>query len=689
MGNVGSCGELITHSIESQLLAGNLIGESYTKQVLVHLPDGYQQSQENYPVVYWFPGANQTQTFGIEVDSIDQEFATGRSSPAIVVFMPVQSTFGSALYMSSKAFGDWEGFLTSEVIPLIDGTYRTQSTPAKRGAMGFSLGGLTALMLPVLSPHSFGAVGGNDPSTPFISGTVRDIDETPEGVVSDDEFDLEEFFTGFPDTLAGYADSSIVHSVYGQISARVSPNPASPLLGDLPFDRQGQWIPETRAQWRQYDLLDSDSVELHRDSLQELATVSIILPHTNQHVNTPWNRELVRVLQKSDIHAQGIEFAGDHNDFQHQRFTALLSNVTYGLRGENEVQLDQNTYAQDFDLGLGSDDSGGVLLPPGWSVTDGYHYVFRDRTNTVFDGGNIQSTGQPPFILNLGANQDDDRALGVYFPEDSEGAAIQFLAEVASIEANAFQLRFDIEARDKGGTFSEPDLGEMAFSVVTSLDFGNGLEKLIEVNSDTIREKLQLPLDGNQDDNRVSFDSGILTTPVSEASSLRIRWITDGLAAKQEWVFGLDNVQLNFLLLGDFDDDRKLMSVDIDRLSAAVRAENVSNEYDLNGDRLIDERDRDRWVRELAGTSFGDANLDQSVNFVDLLLLSHGFGTMGGWAFGDFDGDGEVGFPDFLILANNFGQSKVSTVPEPNSAMAIVFLMLVALRRRLARSEHH
>ena len=148
---------LISHTIDSQRLAGNLVGESPIKELLVHLPPGYQESQESYPVVYWFAGAGHRPTLGIDVDALDQEYISGRSAPVITVLMPGLTSFGSSAYLSSAAFGDWEGFLTSEVIPFIDGTYRTSPVPEHRGAMGFSLGGFTAEMLPLLAPNTFGS----------------------------------------------------------------------------------------------------------------------------------------------------------------------------------------------------------------------------------------------------------------------------------------------------------------------------------------------------------------------------------------------------------------------------------------------------------------------------------------------------------------------------------------------------
>ena len=61
-----------------------------------------KQSDERYPVVYWFPGAGQAHTAGIDVSALEREFSSGRSSPAIVVFMKGKTSFGATAYMSSE-----------------------------------------------------------------------------------------------------------------------------------------------------------------------------------------------------------------------------------------------------------------------------------------------------------------------------------------------------------------------------------------------------------------------------------------------------------------------------------------------------------------------------------------------------------------------------------------------------------
>ena len=109
--------------------------------------------------------------------------------------------------------------------------------------------------------------------------------------------------------------------------------------------------------------------------------------------------------------------------------------------------------------------------------------------------------------------------------------------------------------------------------------------------------------------------------------------------------------------------------------------------YDLNRDAILNAEDHRIWVEDLAGTYFGDADLNQEVDFSDFLALSGHFGALGGWAEGDFDGSGDVQFNDFLLLADNFGnQRTAAAIPEPTGGLSLLLCLLIALRFRLARN---
>ena len=114
----------------------------------------------------------------------------------------------------------------------------------------------------------------------------------------------------------------------------------------------------------------------------------------------------------------------------------------------------------------------------------------------------------------------------------------------------------------------------------------------------------------------------------------------------------------------------------------------------------------------------GDANLDSSVTFDDLLILARNYGdftTLKTWQNGDFDYNGEVGFSDLLALARTYNttlspdQASIlnaaagssftddfsgdwalakSLVPEPNTLATVIAASTLAMsRRRTSRFE--
>lgn len=101
----------------------------------------------------------------------------------------------------------------------------------------------------------------------------------------------------------------------------------------------------------------------------------------------------------------------------------------------------------------------------------------------------------------------------------------------------------------------------------------------------------------------------------------------------------------------------------------------------------------------------GDANIDGSINFDDLLLLAQNYnGANKEWTQGDFDFTGTVGFDDLLALAQNYNKTVTaadaatlgeafaadfalaqSLVPEPGMACAVLGIGSLWLNRRRAR----
>ncbi|MCA9213955.1 MAG: hypothetical protein KDB27_12875 [Planctomycetales bacterium] len=138
---------------------------------------------------------------------------------------------------------------------------------------------------------------------------------------------------------------------------------------------------------------------------------------------------------------------------------------------------------------------------------------------------------------------------------------------------------------------------------------------------------------------------------------------------------------------GDFSIDYDLDAADIDRLNAEIRSGENDLFFDLNGDALVNDSDRTQWVKQLKGTSFGDANLDGSFGTSDLVAVfkagqyEDGIAQNSTWATGDWNGDGEFDTSDLTIAFQDGGfetnAQAVHSVPEPSSAAIYVLLVAV------------
>ena len=71
--------------------------------------------------------------------------------------------------------------------------------------------------------------------------------------------------------------------------------------------------------------------------------------------------------------------------------------------------------------------------------------------------------------------------------------------------------------------------------------------------------------------------------------------------------------------------------------------------------------------------SYGDANLDQSVNRDDLIVLTNNLGHAdSGWTQGDFNGDGRTGLADLHALRSHFGRRCTADQPLGASPAALL-----------------
>lgn len=119
----------------------------------------------------------------------------------------------------------------------------------------------------------------------------------------------------------------------------------------------------------------------------------------------------------------------------------------------------------------------------------------------------------------------------------------------------------------------------------------------------------------------------------------------DGIVSSAD----LNKVALNLdWRWGDLSGDNDVDADDIDLLYAKF---GWAPNLDLTGDGYVTQRDVDRLVHDVLGTSYGDADLDGDVDYSDFMsLIQHWNHWNVGWRNGDFNGDGVVNYADYQLM---------------------------------------
>lgn len=140
-------------------------------------------------------------------------------------------------------------------------------------------------------------------------------------------------------------------------------------------------------------------------------------------------------------------------------------------------------------------------------------------------------------------------------------------------------------------------------------------------------------------------------------------------------------------MAGDFNGDFAVDAADIDLLFANLESADLA--FDLDDDLAVTDEDVNFLLTEILNTTYGDANLDGSVDAVDFGVWNASqFRVDTGWALANFDGLGGTDASDFHIwLAHRGFSSEAASVPEPASAALplLVASSLVASRARRHR----
>ncbi len=159
-------GRRVEFTIDSEAVKNNILGDPTTRRVAVYLPEGYDDSDETYPVfvdLVGFTGSGLAhfnwRPFGDNIPQrLDRLVAAGTMGPVVTVFPDCFTSLGGNQYINSAAMGNWEDFLIDEMLPEVEKRFRVKGGRDHRAVFGKSSGGYGAIVHGLRRADAWGAV---------------------------------------------------------------------------------------------------------------------------------------------------------------------------------------------------------------------------------------------------------------------------------------------------------------------------------------------------------------------------------------------------------------------------------------------------------------------------------------------------------------------------------------------------
>ena len=266
---------------ESEVLKGNPLGDPHVRPLWVYLPPGYDEEPERrFASIYMIQGLtgqldmwrNRTAFRRNFPELADDLFAAGDAPPCILVWVDCWTSIGGSQFLDSPGTGKYHTYLCDEVVPWVDGRYRTVQAAAGRGIAGKSSGGYGAMVTPMLRPDLFGGLATHAGDALFETCYLPEFRECARALREEYDGSFDRFWQDFRSrpALSKASDSVLLN---GWCMAACYSTDADGTV-HLPFDVDtGELVPEVWGRW-----LAKDPVRmapLHADALRSLRAVYI------------------------------------------------------------------------------------------------------------------------------------------------------------------------------------------------------------------------------------------------------------------------------------------------------------------------------------------------------------------------------------------------------------------------------
>ncbi|MDP1537034.1 MAG: alpha/beta hydrolase-fold protein [Burkholderiales bacterium] len=352
---LGPAGTLVVLEHTSKILRDNPLGDPHLRKLGVWLPPQYDEaSGRRFPVFYDLAGFTGSGLSHVNwkpfSDNVPERVARlihqRRMGPAIIVFPDCYTALGGNQYVNSSAIGNYADYLTQEIIPFVDGEFRTLASREHRGCFGKSSGGYGAMLHGMKYAQYWGAIADHSgdayfdfvywhdwPNTLSELAKHRSSQRKPGAYDARREAGRKGLAAGLDDGriqrfLAQVWHKEKISTAEGHclmnlcMAATYDADPRAPNGFRVPFNLEsGEVIAARWRQWRKHDPVNL--VAKYRNNLKSLAGIYIDCGWRDQYHIHYGTRMLSARLAAAGIRHTYEEFDDNHSDIDYRMDVSL------------------------------------------------------------------------------------------------------------------------------------------------------------------------------------------------------------------------------------------------------------------------------------------------------------------------------------------------------------------------------
>jgi Putative esterase len=326
-------GTLHELSFESEVLAGNPLGDPTSRPLWVYTPPGWPDDGP-YPAVWSIQGMtgqidmwrNRIAYSPTFIEDLDRLIVAGNCRPVVVPLPDCWTAYGGSQFIDSAGTGPYMTYLCDELVPYVDERFSTIAERDGRAVQGKSSGGYGALVLPMLRPELWGGLGDVSGDAAFEYCYLPDF---PAAWAKLREHDSIEAF--WESMLAEAKPSEATFAAVNAIAMAACYSPGLGGEPELPFDLADASL--RREVWERW--LEWDPVRMlpdHLDELRSMRAISLecgLQDEYNLHAGTAI---LHGQLERAGIDHRFELFEGKHGALT-RRYAPLVAWLAERLAG--------------------------------------------------------------------------------------------------------------------------------------------------------------------------------------------------------------------------------------------------------------------------------------------------------------------------------------------------------------------